>query len=151
MAVFWFFTDKKWHCSCYKRGQSHHCVHHMMAIWWIFQESPEYLANCDTHTEEIEDMESETLETDEPSMPSTLNYQEVCIMTGYINMCQNSNECTITGNTIGIVKQREATTFMPHLNQGKVSILPWTNTTRSSSRHPNNTSPCLWIHIHSKR
>ncbi|KAL7396910.1 hypothetical protein ABVT39_013480 [Epinephelus coioides] len=75
----------KWHCPCRERGQSRRCVHHMMAIWWIFQESPEYLGNCDTHTEEIEDMETEILETDEPSMPSTLNDQEVCIMTEYVS------------------------------------------------------------------
>lgn len=75
----------KWHCPCHERGQSRRCVHHMMAIWWIFQECPEYLANCDTHTEEIEDMETEILETDEPSLPSTVNDQEVSIMTEYVS------------------------------------------------------------------
>uniref|UniRef100_A0A096MCW4 C2H2-type domain-containing protein n=1 Tax=Poecilia formosa TaxID=48698 RepID=A0A096MCW4_POEFO len=30
----------KWNCQCKGSGKSHRCIHRMMAMWWIYQESP---------------------------------------------------------------------------------------------------------------
>ncbi|TNN48003.1 hypothetical protein EYF80_041774 [Liparis tanakae] len=74
----------QWHCPCRGSGQSHRCVHHMMAMWWIYQESPKHLSNCDTHPEQLMDMETELLETEVPCPSYTVNDQKVAVMTEYL-------------------------------------------------------------------
>lgn len=44
----------KWNCQCKGTGKSHRCIHRMMAMWWIFQESPSTLmAMSDVQEEDI--------------------------------------------------------------------------------------------------
>ncbi|XP_056298965.1 uncharacterized protein LOC130211941 [Pseudoliparis swirei] len=74
----------QWHCPCRGSGQTHRCVHHMMAMWWIYQESPNHLSNCDTHPEQIMNMETELLETEVPCPSYTVNDQKVAVMTEYL-------------------------------------------------------------------
>ncbi|XP_047453795.1 putative zinc finger protein 840 [Mugil cephalus] len=33
----------KWSCQCGEAGKSHGCLHRMLSMWWIFQESPRLL------------------------------------------------------------------------------------------------------------
>lgn len=41
-------------------GKSHCCLHHMLAMWWIFQESPDLLLpNSDIVVHDIDDLETE--------------------------------------------------------------------------------------------
>ncbi|XP_047248739.1 uncharacterized protein si:ch211-10d23.5 [Girardinichthys multiradiatus] len=70
----------KWNCQCRGSGKSH-C---MMAIWWIFQESPGTLmATSDVQVEDIDDLESHMVDGGISSVPNSLNTQNICVMTEY--------------------------------------------------------------------
>uniref|UniRef100_A0AAQ4PPL1 C2H2-type domain-containing protein n=1 Tax=Gasterosteus aculeatus aculeatus TaxID=481459 RepID=A0AAQ4PPL1_GASAC len=74
----------QWHCPCREMGRSHRCVHRMMAMWWIFQECPNVLSNCDTQPDDIEDMECELLDPEPPCASCNVNDQRVLVMTEYL-------------------------------------------------------------------
>lgn len=50
----------RWNCQCRGTGQSHRCLHRMLAMCWIFQESPHLLlTNTDVLTNDIKDLETD--------------------------------------------------------------------------------------------
>ncbi|XP_036943300.1 uncharacterized protein LOC119013056 [Acanthopagrus latus] len=75
----------QWNCQCRGTGTSHRCIHRMMAMWWIFQESPGTLMETlDIQTQDIDDLESHIVETSISCEQQPVNSQKICIMTDYL-------------------------------------------------------------------
>lgn len=75
----------QWNCPCRGTGKSHRCIHRMMGMWWIFQESPGTLAaTSDIQVEDIDDLESHILESSITCDPHNSNAQKICAMTDYL-------------------------------------------------------------------
>lgn len=57
----------------------------MMAMWWIFQESPStVISMSDVQVEDIDDLESHMVDMDTSSVQQNMNTQKICAMTAYI-------------------------------------------------------------------
>ncbi|KAL7402512.1 hypothetical protein ABVT39_015981 [Epinephelus coioides] len=75
----------KWNCQCRGTGKSHRCIHCMMGMWRIFQESPGTLvATTDIQVEDIDDLESHMFESNITCEPHNVNTQKICVMTEYL-------------------------------------------------------------------
>ncbi|XP_068584524.1 uncharacterized protein, partial [Cebidichthys violaceus] len=74
----------QWNCQCRGTGRSHRCIHRMMGMWWIFQQSPGTLASSDIQVEDIDDLETHMVETTVTCEPHNLNTQNMCLMTEYL-------------------------------------------------------------------
>ncbi|XP_070404893.1 uncharacterized protein [Nothobranchius furzeri] len=76
----------KWNCQCKGSQRSHRCIHRMMAMWWIFQESPDTLMpTSDVQAEDIQDLESHMMEDDISCTQCSVTTQKICAMTDYIH------------------------------------------------------------------
>ncbi|XP_059188087.1 uncharacterized protein si:ch211-10d23.5 [Centropristis striata] len=75
----------QWNCKCRGTGKSHRCIHRMMGMWWIFQESPGILvATADIQAEDIDDLESHMFESNIACEPDNVNTHKICVMTEYL-------------------------------------------------------------------
>lgn len=75
----------KWNCPRRGTGRSHRCIHRMMGMWWIFQESPGTLvANSGIQVDDIDDLESDMLESSITCESEHLNAQKICAITDYL-------------------------------------------------------------------
>lgn len=68
----------QWNCQCRSAGKLPHCIHQMMGMWWIFQESPDNLmATANIQVEDIDDLESDMLESNIVCEPLDVNTQKI--------------------------------------------------------------------------
>ena len=75
----------QWNCQCRGTRESHRCIHRMMGMWWIYQEShATLLATSDIHMHDIDDLESHIVESSIASEPHNVNSQRICAMTEYL-------------------------------------------------------------------
>lgn len=75
----------RWNCQCQGNRRSHRCIHRMMGMWWLFQESPGIIvATSDTQAEDIDDLESHLFETSVICEPHNVNGSKICLMTEYL-------------------------------------------------------------------
>lgn len=74
----------QWNCQCRGTGRSHRCIHRMMGMWWIFQQSPGTLASSDIQMKDIADLETHMVESSITCEPHNLNTQNICVMTEYL-------------------------------------------------------------------
>ncbi|XP_033970117.1 uncharacterized protein LOC117469770 [Trematomus bernacchii] len=75
----------QWNCQCQGTGTSHRCIHRMMGMWWIFQESPGTLVTSDLQVEDIDDLETHMVESSLFCEPHKLTSQKVTVMTDYLS------------------------------------------------------------------
>ncbi|KAM4559246.1 uncharacterized protein PAE49_013719 [Odontesthes bonariensis] len=69
----------QWNCQCRGTAKSHRCIHRMMGMWWIFQESPgPVFATADIHAEDIDDLESHMFKSNIPCEPRNRSTQKIC-------------------------------------------------------------------------
>lgn len=75
----------KWNCQCRGTGKSHRCLHRMLAMWWIFQESAALLLpNSDIVINDIDDLETEIHMSETEMASYAENDRKVSQMTNYL-------------------------------------------------------------------
>lgn len=75
----------RWNCQCQGNRRSHGCIHRMMGMWRLFQESPgTIVATSDTQAEGIDDLENHLFESSVTCEPHNVNGSKICLMTEYL-------------------------------------------------------------------
>ena len=75
----------KWHCPCRTSPRSHRCVHVMLSMWQVFQQTPEILRpESEDGQHGINDLEKEILLTDADMAPPGVDVNQVIRMTEYL-------------------------------------------------------------------